>query len=369
MTRNASLRPVRILTRHLLARFLFQVFSILGVILAAMLVISLLLDFDDVLDPDRGFVWTLVKLVLQIPAQSLRTVLPIAALAAALGCFGLSARWLEITAMKAGGISPVRVAAPILAAALLLSGVAFLLDQTVSVEAARALNRHLNGGQEDRVTLGKGSFWYHRGDNVYNIQESDPEQGTLGGVTIYERTPAGRLVRTLEARRAKVVEGRRWTLLDVRTFTFDLERPEAPPKLEEIAELTYGLGGQSDLRLLDASASALSLRDLRKYIQARKRQGGDVDRFRTLEQQRVTEPFTLFLFVLLAIPLGIGVEQGKSLAVPALQGVGLAALYLAARGLASTLGSHSVTGPVATPWIVLVAFLGFGTWRLLRVPR
>ena len=203
---------MRILTRHLLARFLVYLFSILGVILAAMLVISLLLDFDDVLDPDRGFLWTLVKLALQIPAQSLRTVLPIAALAAALACFGLSARWLEITAMKAGGISPVRAAAPVLVAALGLSGLSFLLDQTVSVEAARALNRHLNGGQEDRVTLGRGSFWYHRGDNVYNIQESDPERGTLGGVSIYERNPAGRLVRTIEAESATVADGRRWRL-------------------------------------------------------------------------------------------------------------------------------------------------------------
>lgn len=360
---------MRTLTRYLLARFLGFLAAILVGILATLLVTSLLLDFDDVLDPDRGFLWTLVKLALQIPAESLRTVLPVAALAAALAAFGLSARWLEITAMKAGGISPVRAAAPVLLAALVLSGLSLVLDQTISVEAARALNRHLSGGQEERVTLGRGSFWYHRGDTIYNIQESDPDRGTLGGVSIYERDSSGRLVRNIEAQHARIEDGRRWTLHAARVRTFDIQSPTAPPAVERIDEMPYSLGGQSDLRLLDASAAALSLRELRQYIQARKRQGADVDRFRTLEQQRVTEPFTLLLFVLLAIPLGIGVEQGKSLAVPALQGVGLAALYLFARSLASTLGSQGVTPPAATPWFVLVAFLAFGAWRLARVPR
>jgi lipopolysaccharide export system permease protein len=360
---------VRILTRHLLARFLVYLFSILAVVLAAMLFITLLLDFDDVLDPERGFVWTLVKLALQIPAQSFRTVFPIAALAAALACFGLSARWMEITAMKAGGISPVRAAAPILVGALALSGFSLLFEESVSVQASRALSRHLSGDREDRVTLGRGSFWYHRGDNLYNVQESDPDRGTLGGLVIYERSPEGRLRRTLEADGAVVADGRRWTLEGVRVRSFDLEHPEAAPQLERVSELDYALGGQKDLRLIDASAASLSLRELRSYIQARKRQGADVDRFRTLEQQRITEPFTVLLFVLLAIPLGLSVEQGKSLAVPALQAVGLAALYLAARGLAATLGAHDVTGPVASPWIVLVAFLLLGAWRLARVPR
>ncbi len=360
---------MRTLTRYLLARFLGFVLAILGVILMTLMITTLLLDFDDVLDPGRGLVWTLVKLLLQIPAESLRTVLPISALAAALACFGISARWLEITAMKAGGISPLRAALPVLGAACVLSGLALLVDQTLSVEAARALSRHVHGGEEDRVTLGRGSFWYHRGGALYNIEESDPDRGVLEGITIYERSPEGRLLRTLEAEGAKVTGGREWLLEKVTVRTFDLVQPAAPPGFEQIPEMPYALGGHSDLKLADASASALTLRDLRQYIKARKRQGANVDRFRTLEQERVTEPFTLLLFVLLAIPLGLRVEESKSLAVPALQGVALAALYLFARGVASTLASQGVTPPAASIWIVLVAFLGFGTWRLLRVPR
>lgn len=360
---------MRTLTRYLLARFLGFVLTILGVILLTLLVTSLLLDFDDVLDPERGFVWTLVKLLLQIPAESLRTVLPIAALAAALACFGLSARWLEVTALKAGGISPLRAALPVIVAAIALSGLSLLVDQTLSVEAARALNRHLRGGDEDQLTLGRGSFWYHRGNNIFNIQESDPDRGSLGGVTIYERDPNGRLIRSIEAEHAHVKDGKQWLLQQVVVRSFDPLQPGAAPGLAQLPEMPYALGGHSDLRLLDASASSLSLRDLRRYIKARKRQGADVDRFRMLEQQRITEPFTLLLFVMLAIPLGLRVEQNKSLAVPALQGVGLAALYLFTRSLASTLGSSGVTPPAATPWIVLVAFLAFGTFRLLRVPR
>ncbi len=360
---------MRILSRYLLARFLALVFSILGVVLLALLITTLLLDFDDVLDPDRGLVWTLKKLLLQIPAESLRTVLPISALAASLACFGLSARWHEVTAMKAGGISPLRAALPILAAALVLSGIGLVVDQTLSVGAARALSRHVHGGPDQGISLGRGSFWYHRGNHLFNIQESDPDRGEARGILIYERTDQGRLARSIDAAEARVVDGRQWLLRGAVVRSFDLAQPTAAPKVEQLAEMPYSLGGHADLRLADASASALTLRDLRRYIQARKRQGANVDRFRTLEQERVTEPFTLVLFVLLAIPLGLRVEQSKSLAVPALEGVALAALYLFARSLASTLASQGVSPPAASIWIVLLAFVSFGTWRLLRVPR
>lgn len=360
---------MRTLTRYLLARFLGFVLAILGVVLMTLLITTLLLDFDDVLDPNRGLLWTLVKLLLQIPAESLRTALPISALAAALACFGISARWLEVTAMKAGGISPLRAALPVLAAAFVLSGLSLLLDQTLSVQAARALDRHLHGSQEEQVSLGRGSFWYHRGNALFNIQESDPDRGVVRGLVIYERSAEGRLLRSIEAEGAKVQSGRQWLLQKALVRSFDLSQPAAPPRLERLPEMPYAIGGHSDLKLADANPSSLTLRDLRQYIKARKRQGSNVDRFRTLEQERVTEPFTLLLFVLLAIPLGLRVEESKSLAVPALQGIALAALYLFARSLASTLASQGVTPPAASIWIVLVAFLGFGSWRLLRVPR
>lgn len=360
---------MRILARYLLARFLGLLAAILGIVLTTLLITTLLLDFDDVLDPSRGFVWTLVKLVLQIPAESLRTVLPISALAASLACFGLSARWLEVTAMKAAGISPLRAALPVLTAALVLSGLALLVDQTLSVEAARALSRHVRGDQEEHVALGRGSFWYHSGTALFNIQDSDPDRGLLHGVVIYERSPEGRLLRSIEAQSAAVRSGRQWLLHDAIVRSFDLVQPSAPPRLERLAEMPYALAGHSDLAVADASASALTLRELRQFIKSRKRQGANVDRFRTLEQERVTEPLTVLLFVLLAIPLGLRVEDSKSLAVPALQGVALAALYLFARGLASTFASQGVTPPAASIWIVFVAFLGFGVWRLVRVPR
>lgn len=360
---------MRILTRYLLARFLGFLAAILGIVLTTLLITTLLLDFDDVLDPNRGFLWTLVKLALQIPAESLRTVLPISALAASLACFGLSARWLEVTAMKAAGVSPLRAALPVLGAAVVLSGAALLMDQTLSVEAARALSRHVRGDQEERVTLGRGSFWYTSGSAIISIEDSEPDRGVLRGIIVYERSPEGRLLRSIEAPSAQVQGGRRWLLTNAVVRSFDLAQPAAPPRLEHFPELPYALAGRSDLAVADASASALTLHELRQYIKARKRQGANVDRFRTLEQERVSEPFTVLLFVLIAVPLGLRVEQSKSLAVPALQGVAFAALYLFARGLASTLASQGVTPPAASIWIVFAGFLAFGIWRLARVPR
>ena len=61
-------------------------------------------------------------------------------------------------------------------------------------------------------------------------------------------------------------------------------------------------------------------------------------------------------------------EQTRSLAVPALQGVALLLAYWGFRSAAALVAASGPTAAVIAPWTVLLLFLGVGTWRYTRVP-
>jgi len=357
---------MQILSRHLLARFLRSFVAILVVLVLAVLIGDLLLDLGDLLGEkaSAGIAKALLGMALQTPARYLPILLPMASFAAAFVTLGTAARSQEITAMKAGGISPLRAILPVLAAAAALAGVSLALNETVVLRAARAVDR-LEQGRD--FALQRGSFWHGSGDTIYNVRDADPTSRRLQGVTILELTPEGRLRRSVQAPEARVARDGRWILEDALLRRFEGSALD-PPQTERARSLVLPAPQKSDKLLLDERASTLSIADLEHAIRARG-EGGEVRRFRALLHERLTDPVTVLLFAWLAIPLALRVEQTRSLAAPALQGVLVIVAFFFLRNLGGTLASQGAAPASATPWAILLAFAVFAGMQLRQVPR
>jgi lipopolysaccharide export LptBFGC system permease protein LptF len=121
--------------------------------------------------------------------------------------------------------------------------------------------------------------------------------------------------------------------------------------------------------MLEASARTLSLPKLAAYVDAQARTGRNPTRYRTLYHRRLSAPLTVFLFALLAVPLGFAVGTSRSLAAAALSGIITLAAYYTARTAVELLSGEGYTWAVAGPWVILALFSGYGIWQLRRVPR
>jgi LPS export ABC transporter permease LptG len=358
---------VRILTRYFLVSYLTLFAVILLTSLLAIAIIEVLLHFDAVLEHRDGFAGVATYVLVRVPSYYLRALIPVSSFAAAFLCTGLSARGLEVMALKTGGISPHRVILPLLLASALLSGATFLVNESAVLGAARALT-HLDR-ESDETTFRQGSFWYHRGDVIYNISEADRESRTLSGVHVYELSPEGRLMRSIRAESVEIQEDRRWRLRDATYRTFDPESPSAPPRVEHRNESMLEVAERRNSALLDADASRLSLPDLSEYIAARAREGRDVERYRSLLHVRLTDPLGVVLFTLLAIPIGLGVERSRSLSGQALLGVAVVGGFYALRSAGAIIAAGGAVPAALPPWLLFAAFGGIGVWRLATIPR
>jgi lipopolysaccharide export system permease protein len=354
-----------VLSRYLLLRFLGTFAVALAVLVLAAAVIELIGDFDDVVSSSEGFAGALVYVALRIPSFHLPLLIPSAAFLAAFLALGTAARACEFVAIKAGGVSPLRVLVPVLVAAAAISALGLAANETVAVRAHEAWRRQVRG--EDQVTFRRGSFWYHKGRYIYNVRDADPGSRVLRDVAIFELDGRGRLQRSIQAERARIDADGRWQLSDAVIRGFDPDRPEAPPFYERVAETELVLS--EELALLDADVQGLSIRDLRVYRDDLPPGDPEAVRAQALLHARLAEPLSAFVFVILAIPLGLQVERTRSLAVPALQGLLAVFAFITAREYGATLAVQGVTAPTATPWAIYGLFGLLGLWLLSRVPR
>ena len=119
---------------------------------------------------------------------------------------------------------------------------------------------------------------------------------------------------------------------------------------------------------MNADASVLSLLRLHEYIGAMAREGRSATRYRALFHSRLAEPLTVLLFALLAIPIGLAVEQSRSLAVAALHGVAIVGVFYGALTTTAIMAASGFAAAIPSPWILLGLFGGYGAWRLARAP-
>jgi len=358
---------VRILSRYFLASYLNYFVTILIAAMMSIVVIEMLVNFDEVFGQTDGFGGAVTYLFLRLPTFYVRDLFPVASFAAAFFCVGLPARRHEFTALKAGGISPQRVAAPILCAAALLSVVTLFVNETVVLGASREWN-HI-GEEEDVVEFRRGTFWYHRGDTIYNIHNADREKMRLDRVSIFELSPSGRLARSIIAKQVQIVDDLNWEFQNAVIRTFDPSDPVKPPRIERHRTVTMVVGAREDLALLNADAGTLSLGDLLEFIEGLAAEGRDTTPFLATYNARLTAPLTVLLFAFLAIPLGLSVERNQSVAASATRALAVAGAYHLLRSLTGFAVSQDFGLGAITPWILFAIFACYGVWQFAETRK
>ncbi len=356
------------LWRYLAVRFLTAFVGSLLILALVLLVVDMLLNLGDVIEAEETVLGAIGLLLQRSAATYLPYLIPVATFTATFVAVGQAARNREIVAVKAGGVSPLRALLPIFALSAVIALLALVLNETVALRAARALNSN-SGSSVGEVTLRSGTIWYHTGRFIYNIRDPRPQGETVRDVRVFERDEAGRLVRLIHAREAARLAPNEWRFRGATVRTFDPVDAKRPPVTERASDIVLELGEDRPPHLQQAELVVLPLGTLAEYVSAVLNHGGNPGRARALLHSRLTVPFLVILFALLAIPLGLAVEQTRSLALPALQGVGLLFVFLLVREYGASFGARGEFSAALAPWLTLIVFFALGSWRLSRVPQ
>ncbi|RLB38539.1 MAG: LPS export ABC transporter permease LptG [Deltaproteobacteria bacterium] len=292
-------------------------------------------------------------------------MLPPASLISVIILFSLMKKNNEIMALKASGMSALKLAQPILTTSLLLSAALFVFSEVVvpytsskSNEIWRIEVRKRKAGSY----LGRSHIWY-RGENcIYWIKRFENAKGLMHDPVFYFFDSSFRLTRKIDGRLAHWKDGI-WVVRDglllerkkdgrygaSRFDAIDLRLPETPQTFvrEEVKPEEMGYW------------------ELQQFARRLQRDGYNATRYFVDLEIKVSFCFVVFCMALVGIPVALNLKKGGApLAVSI--GVMLCFIYLVIIGVSRSLGIGGFLPPLLSAWLANGVFFFLGVYWMMH---
>ncbi|HEV8335438.1 MAG TPA: LPS export ABC transporter permease LptG [Candidatus Polarisedimenticolia bacterium] len=306
-------------------------------------------------------------------------ILPVACLVSTLLAFGLLARFNEITAMKAGGLSLYRVSLPVVGTTVLLSVFSFGIEGYVmpfSNQRASQIRDEIRGHSarsttqpQRRWVLGKDGRFYNYRTYITPAARflSLSGSGVFQGFSIYRLDPESFAIRDrIYAREAVWAEGA-WALRDGWERKFD--GGGAVVSFEPFVEKKVMLREAPSQFLEEVKTpDQMNYWQLRKFIKDLKRRGYSVQELLVDLYEKIAIPFVSLVMVILGLPFAFRTGKKGSLYGIGLS-IGLVVVYYATFAVMSALGEIGFLPPFLAAWAPNILFAGAGTYMMLSLVR
>lgn len=314
------------MTRVLRRTDLLVLRSVLGMLVPAWLVLLAIDAFtalaDELGDVGKGN-YTIATAFVQVgwtlPRRAWEAF-PVAAVIGALAGLGALAPSAELTAMRAGGLSKLRIALAAAGAVLVLLVPLVVAGETfVPWAEHHAQSLQASAQSRDLVATRRTGLWARDGDSLLHARRGERrgDSVVLYELKVYEFDPDGRLRRlSLAARAEHGADG--WTLHEVVRQTFG----DGTLGSETLADAVWP--SAIDPRLLALSVvkpRSLGLADLAEGIAYRERNQLDASEWRAAYWRRVFYAVNVLVLVMVALPFAFGSLRSGGLAKRLLFGI------------------------------------------------
>ena len=265
----------------------------------------------------------------------------------------------ELTALRAAGLSKLRICASVALSLALLTAFTAVLGETLGPWGDRQGKAFSMASKTKDVALAKGgTLWARDGETVVSARRGRTQTATgevdLDGVRVFEFDAEGRLLSLSVADGAAHVEND-WTLRGVRRTQFSTESATSTvqPELSWKSGLDPGL-----LSLSIVQPQYMPLRDLDRNIYYLDRNRQDASSFRSAYWARVFYPVNVLALAFCAVPFAFGALRSGGLSKRLFLGIVLAlGFYFLQRAIVSLGAVYSLHPALANlvPPLILAA--------------
>jgi lipopolysaccharide export system permease protein len=286
----------------------------------------------------------------------LSQVYPAAMLFAVLVAIGGLAEQNEVLAMKACGVSPVRMLVPLAAAGALLSALLLAWNETV-VPPAAARSRYVLDVRI-RNRLDEGFFnarwlWFRTAQGYVNVEYFDATRNVLHGIRLHELDEAFGVRQVVMVPRATWV-GDEWQFAHGRVVTFAGE-DGVFFRAATAADLRIELPPE-EMRRKRRQSYEMGYGELRRQVSGLRREGIDVREYVVDLDAKIATPFAGLVSVMIGLPLAVRTTRRSGMVRNAALGFGVSFVYWMASAVALAAGHAGTVSPFVAAWAANVLF-------------
>ena len=298
---------MNLLDRYLLAALLRGGAPVFLLFLGLFGFVALAEQLEDVGKGSFGTLEALRVTGFSLPAIAL-DMLPVTCLLGTVMGLGTLGNQNELGAMRAAGISILRLTRPLLALLLAAVAAALLTQQTV-IPAFAAQAADLRSQSQTHTTRKGDAYWTRSktslvrvGAVAFGLMPTDIE--------IYQLDAQGRVDQLIQAKRADVLDRNEWLLHEVRTLSFGVDGGKTRTAAQRLWK--SDLDAQQIAALLRAE-HALAPTELISYIAHLQSNGLDAHRHQSRLWQLLSLPVGLMAMGLLGAPFIFGPARSTSM--------------------------------------------------------
>ena len=272
----------------------------------------------------------------------------------------------EITAMRAGGISFVRICASMILLGVFASSAGLALNQYVVPPTMEAAQRTLAEMMMTQPVVREAYNQYFRDEQgrFFYVREMRPAENLLRQVTIWTRDEAGR-VRTITVAEQAELDGLIWVLQSGAIVTLD-ERGGVVGAIEQFDAREIMLSRALQQYYADQrSAAEMAPHELRDLIEVRERTGRDTQQLQVYLHFKYSIPVACLVFALIAAPLGHGYAR-RGTYVGVVVAIVAVFLYNGVRSWTLAFGLAGALDPMIAGWTPNLIFGMLGLILLAR---
>lgn len=357
---------MKIIDRYLLSNFSLNFLFGLFAFICIFIIIDLIENLGGFVDSGASAL-KIGQYYLYFIPEIISLMVPVALLLASLFTVGKMTNLYEITAIKVGGVSTLRILSPFMIFSFLVTLILIWFSGWIVPLANKAKTEF------EAIQLGR----YVGKSNSSNIVRQDSESRMITIGWFDGAINRGFTVSVIELDQEKVV--RRW---DARTIEWNQEEKrwkltsgiyrnfvqDTTYQFESLDYITFNFKPR-DLINDFRNINQMTYFDLSDYIDSQRLAGfTELDKYLVAFYSKVSFPFACMVVVLFGVPLssrkkrgGLAVEFGIALLI--------CFVYLSVAKVAETFGQSSSWDPLLAAWFANIIFLIGGIYLLFRVDK
>lgn len=318
---------------------------------------TFIFELDDIGQGQYTFARAAAYVLLTVPRRCYEMFGYAALIGGLLGLGGLAGTG-ELTALRAAGLSKLRICASVVLGLGVLTLGVVLLGETIGPYGERKAQALQLAAKSRDVALARGGvLWARDGGSVIGARHGRAHgahgEVDLDGVRVFEFDPDGRLVALTLADKA-VHLGGEWILHDLRRTEFGEGSASSHKDASKQWQSTLDPGVLASSII---KPQYMTLRDLGQNIAVLDRSEQDASAFRDAWWARVFYPFDLLVLVFCAMPFAFGTLRSGGLSKRLFIGIVLTlGFYLLQRAIVSigaVYGLHPAFANLIPPLILI----------------